>query len=466
MSTYAELVYRARAGDPEAMEILGWSLPPEQEQYQPDPYLQQSMFNMFVPANQEDKYGEPKWATNLNLFQDYISEQADPVTAGYVGSAGLDPAALEPTPTWEPMETPNRQALEMYVNGSDWQGFVARALLDEQMTPGEALMAAQKAAEAGEFTLPMQQQQQNGPYASTNPPMPDLELMNKFATEKFEGLATEPDPTLGAEQGLTRWNEASQRWEARGEDEPSALAEKYKSLGLPMPTDQYDMDWMRQNAPAITDPADQMAGGVQAKQAELAAMARAAMEESGQNRRNQELNNADLVMRAAGRTPKAPAPFVDQPSAPYAPATFDYREASNPTETSFAPTLSASPPPGLKPGHGNEEMQQQPFLLREWQQEEEGRRNRPGLIEEMLGRGQSNPGARRTDQNTRQKQYKTASRQRKNVEAQRFQSNEEYDKNAIALYLLQQQGRTPYRDAMQARTQPMQQAGVMPPWAG
>jgi hypothetical protein len=228
------------------------------------------------------------------------------------------------------------------------------------------------------------------------------------------------------------------------------------------------MDWARTNMPGITQPIDQRTMDVHARNSEQAAMARAAMAERNQNRENREAYQTDQSLQGIGVNSVPHPPGVQEArSIGAASGDFEYRQY-DPLSSSFAPTLSVGGDtrelPSDAEGWGNSELQGQEFLNRMYNEQQAGI-GRTGLLDSLRPRGGVMPPGRETKA---QEKFNdpAQTRRRANNRQEQHSAMMDYDKQAIAMYLLAQQGRTPYRDAMQARTQPMMQAGSMPPWGG
>lgn len=189
-----------------------------------DPYLPMAMY----PEMNKD--GTPNVNDQLTAYGKWGSEMADPMTSGFAGASGFDPSAFRATDVWEPLKTPQRDNLRRYARSlNDWRGIVAQSLLEGD-TPDQAMALVEEAIDQERVPAP----QTND--AFDNPMM----VVDQFANKYFEDLATEPN----VDSPNVRLNETG-GYELRTGSEKTEQMKEFDRLGLPYPNQEYNMDWYR-----------------------------------------------------------------------------------------------------------------------------------------------------------------------------------------------------------------------------
>ena len=192
----------------------------------------------------------------------YRSDTVDRASNVNAGSGAWAPGTFDANPTWEPLQTPIRDNMERYLGESGipttWKGVMAEVLLGGG-TDDEAVDVA-KAAVANGMPGPQEMVAGTGINEGKMIPVDPHISFTNFATRNFEKLATEPNvngPNVRPRQDGTGG------YEIKTDEGLSETAQWYRDQGIPLPTEQYDMQWLegtpggaamiQQNAQQLSD---------------------------------------------------------------------------------------------------------------------------------------------------------------------------------------------------------------------
>lgn len=185
---------------------------------------------------------ELDWQKNMaNYLQDRMQMTADPIMAAYGGMGSFDPAAFEPTVTNEALDRPGQRRLDLWLNSmpGSVQQRIAQDIMDG-MAPQQAFGRIQEII-LGDEDLDPELKAQRSQLLMSMPQYvddmgemrPDMSALWDEVMELDENLAMDPalnpDSDFQDEQG---------NW-FRQTAEQSPLAERFRSLGLPLPTETY-----------------------------------------------------------------------------------------------------------------------------------------------------------------------------------------------------------------------------------
>lgn len=186
---------------------------------------------------------ELDWQRNMaNYLQDRMQMTADPVMAAYAGPGAFDPTAFEPTVTNEALDRPGQRRLDLWLNSmpGSVQQRIAQDIIDglapqqafgriqELILGDEELDDPDLEAQRAQLRMSMPQ------YVDDMGEMrPDMSALWEEVMSLDEGLAT--DPALNPD---TDFQDDQGNW-FRQNAEASPLAERFRTLGLPLPTETY-----------------------------------------------------------------------------------------------------------------------------------------------------------------------------------------------------------------------------------
>jgi hypothetical protein len=186
---------------------------------------------------------ELDWQKNMaNYLQDRMQMTADPIMAAYGGPGSFDPTAFEPTVTNEALDRPGQRRLDLWLNSmpGSVQQRIAQDILDG-MAPQQAFGRVQELIMGDEELDDPELEAQRAQLRMSMPQYvddmgemrPDMGALWEEVMQLDENLAADPalnpDSDFQDEQG--NWY--------RQNVEQSPLAERFRSLGLPLPTETY-----------------------------------------------------------------------------------------------------------------------------------------------------------------------------------------------------------------------------------
>ena len=239
---------------------------------------------------------------DTNYYQDRVQMLGDPFAGAMAGNGAYDERAFMPTMERTSVEAPGRAVAQMWSQAPE--GSAARVMYDLMMVDGMDVNTAwrnvKSIAEAAPdgvlaLSLPPDQIDQYGDDQPGSGLYSLYEQANKMRTDQ----ATDPagaqyDPATG---GFYTESEM-----------PSALAQQFIEMGLPLPTERYEAD-----SGAVTDFFNTEGAGYQPGLAEMGAPAGLSADSAAMNRAMAALGDREVTSRAPSPYPQfGDAGILDQ----------------------------------------------------------------------------------------------------------------------------------------------------------